>query len=502
MRISGAELSARIEPRSDTGAALPLTVAVALVLASVSLALVAHVTQRTKDLVYEERRTRSLHAAEGGLDAALALIRRASTSGEGGRKGIASLLPCETEATGADLADLGSGGFGYRAVVSYYRDDPRHRSAQWRVSERLPCVEGSGPSTQPLYALITSVSTGAGSAGTFASFQQRSVEVTYRLGLSFARVLGGAVATSGPDDAPSLDRPICWSVTELPAAPGAAVLASPCIDGDPSQQFAYNPDFSFTYAGTNLCLTAAYDVADPAARLEPCAISGAERYRQAWTYNEDDRIQATKSDGSGRAPFCLAPEQGGAVSSRLILSNRCDLRWTPASEAGVGGAGWRQQQFVNFAQSGRCIDVTRADRSLHVLHAHACKQDATAPLDWWPQQFSVDPKSMQIFSGRFLGTDSPIPYCLTSQGRPNGAVSVEPCTTTSDTKADAGQRWVVNRDAAVQQRSFTIVDDMGYCISISTWGQIVTETCDGSNVQKWNAPVGYVAAAVEGFLEH
>src|SRR4051812_19112984 len=76
--------------RRDEGMAM-FAVLVALVLIlPLALAALDVVVQSQKDVTYERSRTRTVHAAEAGLDAATAALRAASNGGIG----VRAALPC------------------------------------------------------------------------------------------------------------------------------------------------------------------------------------------------------------------------------------------------------------------------------------------------------------------------------------------------------------------------------------------------------------------------
>ena len=85
-------------------------------------------------------------------------------------------------------------------------------------------------------------------------------------------------------------------------------------------------------------------------------------------------------------------------------------------------------------------------------------------------------------------------YCSTAPTANGGYVTMRICNS-----SEARQRWTVNRDTNSYASSYTVTDTYGRCMAIGApnmgsgvalqqWSTIVSETCNASTRQKWNAP--------------
>ena len=157
-------------------------------------------------------------------------------------------------------------------------------------------------------------------------------------------------------------------------------------------------------------------------------------------------------------------------------------------------------QLVNYGEFGRCLDVTNQQVSWPYLIAYPCKADPTRPV-LWNQRFVHDPAT------GLLQTQAPSgSYCLRTPATTPGPVLAVPCSA-----ADTAQRWVVNGATGARATAYTITDVQGRCLSLGApgatsggleqWSTITAATCDGSRVQKWNAPPQLAGAGVEGYRE-
>lgn len=478
----------------DSGVALVSVLLVLVLFVPVALATLAIVVKRQKDVTYERSRTATAHAAEAGMDAATAAMRKAS-AGDG--TGLREQLPCADPTPLTGQVGAQAGRLRYAVAIRYYTTDPKGKTETWRETNKLTCVPGLGLSTTPYFALLESAATGSQTKASFAGLRERSLETVYRFNLENKNIAGGLIRTRAQNNASAVD--LCWAASADPPVDGAGVVATTCQDGAATEMFSYRPDLTFQNTAGNLCLTNT-GVAGTALRLQAC--TGASS--QKWVYNASDHIQAVDAAGTATVNLCIAMAQAYVSGTALQLSTDCSspqTMWSPDSRTGPGGAGASQYQLVNFAQFARCFDVTDMNTNSSFMQLHPCKQSPTT-LDWWPQQLHYESSSQRLRLGTPTSARS---QCLTAppSGGNSEYVFVRSCG------GAPRQQWTLMGDTGVYATSYTIVDSEGRCLAAGpvppepnrTFSSIIVAPCDGSLVEKWNAPAEFVNAGMEGFRE-
>ncbi len=137
----------------DSGVAMLLALMVIAIVTTVSLGVAGVTLAQVKPSQVEKKYTRTVHAAEAGLDAALNRIRAAKNSAGEGDK---SKLPCGPL---AGSVSPNQGALTYNVRIRYYTDDPSGQTDSWRNGRAMACG-ASGTAVVPAYALLES--TGAG----------------------------------------------------------------------------------------------------------------------------------------------------------------------------------------------------------------------------------------------------------------------------------------------------------------------------------------------------
>jgi len=492
--------SRRVPPRvrDDRGSAMITVLLVLVMFVPMALAIAAIVVNRQKDLVFERSRTVTAHVAEAGIDGATAALRAATKSTDA-TQGARTKLPCADATPIQGRVGAQAPALRYAVQIRYYAQDPRGQDEAWRQAQKLTCTPGQGLAVIPGYALMESAATGSQVKGSFAALRERSVEAVYRFAIGNVNLDGGLVHTrthlGAGTDAGAVD--LCWAAAATPATPGTAIVMAECTEGDPAQLLAYRADYTLHNAASDLCITAEA-VAGTPATLQPCTAVPAQR----WTYDADDMFRAVDATGTALVGLCLDMATAYQPGTAVVLTAGCSgpARWSPDQQTGTGGAGAAQYQLVNFAQFARCFDVTNGDLNASFTQVHPCKQNASGPLNFWPQQVTWDPAKRTLEVGR---PDSLRGYCLTSSGTEEGVVTTKPCAPGGE-----AQKWTVTGQTASYATSYTIVDSQGRCMAAGaaptigwTYSAIVTATCDGSTVQKWNAPADFATAGTEGFRE-
>lgn len=483
--------------RDDEGTALIVVIMAMWVAASLSVLVLALVIGQAIPTMQQRKHTRTIHAAEAGLNVALNQIRAAVTNNAlGVAQGDRSKLPCGT-ITGAVGGE--SGNIGYSVTISYYTSDPKSQSAAWRAANALPCVAGYGPSQIPTYALLVSDGTGDSPAGRSASTGNRTLESVYDIQVTNANVSGGHIHNFYGTQPGNLD--LCFDAGGDSPAENDVVRVTTCTDGDTSQLFAYQANYSIVLTASQtvanpagMCVT--YDSGRATLVMRTCANTGTATVSQRWGFDHGAHFRNPYTSPA----VCILIQTDNTSGSALIAdANTCNQgysrrwAWAPDPKVGAGNAGPNQSQLVNYQEFGRCFDVTNWDLNYTYMIAWPCKQDPTAGPGWNQQQ-TYNPTTGQLVVN---GT-----HCVTAPTAMDGYVVLRTCVT-----GQADQRWVEVGDTGDYSSSYTILDHQNRClalgppnlgdadVSLHAWSTIVVSTCDGGMDQKWNAPPNLLDAA-------
>jgi hypothetical protein len=492
-------------PGDDTGSmamAMLLTL-VGMTLTAMLLPVVVRQIAATQSTV---ERSRALHAAQAGLDVALAQIRAAN---DGNGAGRLSELPCG-EITGS----VGTGSTArYQVTVRYYREDPHGKSEEWLRDNAISCVVGGGTYVTPAFALLTAAGTDQAS-GAFAEVSTRDLRGTYTFQTTNQNIAGGLVHVYKT----ATSRDLCLDAGSGSPAAGANVTMQVCAAGSAQQKFAYNNDLTLSLVssltGANpkgMCLTVAAQALGRVVHFQPCQTPAPPGQR--WSFNDNANFQGT-TDSLGLSDFCFNVQNRDTPGSLVVLgsisSGTCrrsaydNLQtFSPDAAVGAGAAGPTNSQLVNFKQFGRCLDVTNTDVRSTFLIAWPCKQ-APNPVDvTWNQKWALPTIGAGgTGSGRITTTRSGVVYCLQSPRDPayQKYVVVVACPLVGLLPDEL--TWTVARATGSYATSYRIMDKAGYCLepreeptdppdyfaSGQKISKIYVAPCTSSTLQKWNAP--------------
>jgi hypothetical protein len=161
--------------------------------------------------------------------------------------------------------------------------------------------------------------------------------------------------------------------------------------------------------------------------------------------------------------------------------------------------------LVNYGQFGKCMDVSQYDWTRYRFWLWQCKQAPTAAGVSWNQKWDL-PALVTGTTGTsgYIFNRPPalngLPACLhsTLTNATDGYVTLVQCPNAA---ASGALKWTLYGDTGTYATSFTIVDSAGYCLAPVPAGlpnsldtasgpgvsPLITLTCDGSTLQKWNA---------------
>lgn len=503
----------RAGARDDTGS-LPVAMLLTLVGVTLSTLLVATVLRQHATTRIQAARVAALNAAQTGLDVALAHIRAAN---DGTGTGVLSALPC-ADLTGTLASITAASKASYQVEIDYYPVDPQNRSATW-LDDPIPCLAGGGAFSTPRYALLRSTGTYTPTSDSVAGRTVRTLQGTYVFQTSDQNIPGGLVHVYKTPTSTDL----CLDAGSGSPAAGTAVVMKPCSAGSVAQTWTYNTNLTLSLVSSKtptmplgMCLDAGdRHAAGRIVYLQQCATT--TRPQQQWSINDSANFEGT-ADGSTLDGYCFNVQSPNVVGSFVVLGSAsagsCRRTYDtvqtffPEASVGPGAAGAAANQLVNFKQFGRCLDMTNWAVTYPFLIAWPCKQAPNPTRVGWNQKWTMPalvagPTGVQSLITMNNGSL----YCLRS---PRSTVSgryatVVGCTTTS-TGLDL--LWRFYGDTGVYATSYTIVDASGYCLSptdpdaaapdLYSIGQeiskIVVAPCDGSTLQKWNAPTSILQA--------
>ncbi|WP_433609759.1 RICIN domain-containing protein [Dactylosporangium sp. CA-139114] len=480
--------------RRDDGS-LPLAMMLTLVGTSLSTLMVPIVITQLRDTAETVERAKALHAAQAGIDVVLGSIRASAGT-------IANLL-C-LPAADPLLGTVGGGLPGRYKVSVVFQDSSK---------TALPCATRAGHLVSvPSFAVITATGTAKGNPGqAFDPAASRTLNATYVFRFTNENIEGGLVKFYG--------GAYCLDAGSGSPAVGTNVTTQPCSTGSARQTFAYTKNLTLQLVSSKtaanplgMCLDSGDSpVSGTLVQFQVCG-SPTIPYYQRWSINDSSNFQSTASNGSSLGSFCFHAKSGstpGAFVELVACGGAADNTRTFAPEASVGaGAAGPPYQIVNFKQFGRCIDVTNFDITIGYIIVWPCKQ-APNPLSvGWNQRWNIPATGTGLGSitGQIWTYDSSKTkqnVCMTTAepGAASYFVTMKACPATTD----AGTLWTVSYQETTYGASYVIKDHNGMCLTptnlddpklppgdifkgSTTVSKLVVAACDGSKLQKWNAP--------------
>lgn len=482
----------RLDPRGDERGSMAVYLVLAIVGLAIAGLLMPMVVTSSKLTRSDTSRTRSLDAAQAGINVMVGAIRASQSAGVG----TSLLLPCNAKTGVVNTSSRAA----YSVAVTYYTSNPTTTSATRPTAMR--CVDGYGTydpvsdTFTPKFARIISTGTeGVASGGSTAG---RTVALTYKFKSTNSNIVGGRIRIY---PAAGATTEFCMDAGSATPTAGTVLALQPCATPPQDQQiFAYRSDLTLQLVSSvsaiysnGLCVdTAAPPTTGNAAVLRACSLLGTPPYTQQWSYNDNGQYQAaiaTSTTTGALSSVCLgAPSQNAGVALNVTTCSGGAPGWIPSPAVGAGAA--KAPQLVNYYEFGRCLDVTNQQVSSDHLIAYPCKQNPYPLAVTWNQKFTGPGIVGASATGTLVTTPSTTPYCLTSPGTETGLVTVTPCVV-----GRASQTWTFySGDASLPYSTKNIiVDSSGRCLGLTTprgsefWSAIDVETCDGTTEQKWNA---------------
>jgi hypothetical protein len=489
--------------KQERGVALMSVMLFMILLAGMSLVLLSVILAQMGPSFVAQKSTKTVYAAQAGIQAALGVIRSAAGTPVGGQVfGDRTKLPC----TFSGNLDGSTGVVKYNVTIQYYLLDPTGKTEPWLSNNDLTCSPPpTGVSAPPKFAYIVSQGAGDSAAGRSASEGNRSVAAIYKFKVTNVNIPGGRVFDPGHTK--------CMQAES--ATTNALIKFIPIAEctTNPLQLWIYDSNYQIRLASTTvpgvtpLCITGAGP--DPA-RLQNClAPTDLARWDQLWSWNDNAMWEGQKQDiPAGKSGRCL--QMGNGAGSPLNVEG-CARSMDPSPAVGAGAAGFATHQIVNFKEFGRCADVTDKQIGKTFMIVYPCKQDATgtgANMNWNHKWYYDEPAIGTASKNGliYVMAEDTAKNCLKPAGTPpstNREVIFSPCGTTGS----SDQYWTRFGDSPDQLKSYTIRDQFNRCLTTDlvgaygSWSIMRVAACDGTAEQKWNAPPTLTEAQLDGFKE-
>jgi hypothetical protein len=516
-------IAARVDDtEGERGVAMLSALLFMVIVLGLSVVLASSVLSQSAPTKLAQKNTRTVYAAQAGLQTALGIIRSipAAPDYTGAVYGTPSKLPCTLTGNADGAAD----GVTYQVTVSYYTADPTGLTGTALSSILLACpLSGS---VGPKFALITSKGAGDATLGvTNIAAGNRTLSALYTFQVSTINVAGGRIYDGGNAYCLDAVTPTAGSlITFLPV--------SQCTN-DADELWIYDVDYELKLASTTvgglpgLCITGPV-VANGAtqnALLQPClGVTDPNRWNQLWSWMGSYTWQGqNQTISTGYSNNYLSPgyATGTDISGKpLLVSNGVGSgTFTPSALVGAGAASYNTHQIVNYKEFGRCADVTGEQIGASAMISYPCKQDPTGTgvnLKWNHHWYYQEPpsfgppadttKANTITTTIYVNlsnVNSP-QYCL--QTPTSGSAPFFPVFQLCN--GSAAQQWKRTYDTGTYSTSYWIQDNQGRCLQAdssqlynSSYSELDVASCNGSDAQKWNAPPAVVSADVGGYKE-
>ncbi|TFW00125.1 hypothetical protein [Orlajensenia leifsoniae] len=525
----------RVQADPERGSALISALIFMLLLASLSLVLASVLLAQAVPEKLAFKGTRTVYAAESGMQSTLGVLRSipALPDASGKIYGNKAKLPCAVSGTVDGVAT----GARYAATIRYYATDPGAQTDAWRNSttNQILCTVGAGTAIQPKYALIVSVGQDAAVAGQSATFGNRSLAAVYEFPLTNVNIPGGYIYAFGTT--------VCLQAEGLTAGSLVRYQTAANCNNPTTQYWVYDTNYtlrlaSSTLTATPLCITGPTTTGSTATekvKLQACkSSSDTTRSTQLWSYEGGDRWRGQNTTiSTGYNTLCLSSGQntttptGGVTGTPpvpllyLSVGTLCadKVAWgsfTPQAAVGPGNASYATKEVTNYKEFGRCLDVTAGSITSTYMITYPCKQDpsgtgtppGTGFLYWNHKWFYNEPAagaSSAPDQDFYVYDGSGTKKCLQT---PLDTASSKYVIFTGCSSSEVRQDWTRVGSTGDYATSYLFLDTYGRCLAInpadlhdSAYSKVVVATCNGSTLQKWNAPPNSTSSSFGSYRE-
>ena len=495
---------------SESGVALLSAILFMIIMAGISVVLLSTVLGQIVPSSLAQRNTKTIYAAQAGVQASLAMLRSASKTDSTGTYGDPTKLVCSL--TGS--IDAQNNGLSYVANISYYTTDPTTTA----TPTPLGC-SGAGVSGQPKYAKISSQGIAAPVAGVSSTpTGSRYLSAVYTFKITNINIPGGRIFDGANNYCFEATGTAVGSTIQF-TSKGNCVKAKEAV-----QLWIYDTDYEIKLASTTVTGSTPLCIAGPKiwgdstqnATLQKCVV---KQWNQLWSWMGSYTWQGqSQTITDGYSPYYLA---GSFAEGNYLQVNAGGASGTfnPTPAVGPGAASVNTKQIVNYLEFGRCLDVTNEQITSDFMISYPCKQDpsgtgtppGTGQLKWNHKWYYTEPvapaTSLTQTISVLVNNDAAQKYCLQTPTAASGLIYplFKSCVGSENL-----QKWTRINNTGTYAGSYLFVDYLGRCLSVGTnpsdlfntsFSKIIVATCDNSLAQKWNAPAASVGGAVGSYQE-
>ena len=512
----------------ERGVALMSAMLFMVLLAGMSLVLLSVIVSQIGPTFAAQKSTKTVYAAQGGLQAALGVVRSAAAApnATGAIFGAPSKLPC----TFSGNLDGATEAVSYTVNIGYYLVDPTGKSDAWLASSanKLACATPGGVAVTPLFAYLVSEGTGTSALGRDVDEGNRSVAAIYKFKVTNVNIAGGRIY--------DFDRTQCLEAvptTGTTIGSGSlvrfrAVGSTGCSTNDARQLWIYDNSYqiklaSSVDAGAPLCITGREGaVALPQKTvLRPCLLvaNGDARFNQLWSWTGGHTWKGQLnpvSSGVDDNMFITRSEVDPGGSIRYLQVSATDTYgFSPTAAVGAGAASVSTHQLVNYKEFGRCADVTGGNVDATFMISYPCKQDPTGTgnfIEWNHKLYYTEAttaagvvQSITMQVGNNMSPSSKRCLVTPAEAETSKYPVITACASTGTPDR---QSWTRINNTGDYAGSYLVLDVYGRCLTANpgdlhetNWSKLTMNTCDGSLAQKWNAPPVFNDATFGSFRE-
>lgn len=493
--------------RDDRGS-LPLAMLLTIVGVGLSGLLSATLNVQFGSTKFTAQRADSLDAAHAGLQIGLGHIRAAA--------GDKTKLPCgpfNGAVTGATRQT-------YSVVLYYLTQQPPAGNTVWAAANRLSCTGTYLSGGSPQFVMLQAV--GLAVAGQPA----RTVAATYTLRLSsIDDIPGGLIHVWSAVQPPNPD--LCFAAPSASPAVNAVLTVQICDNTSDAQKFVYGSDNQLVLAVSRRNGSSSMCLETPSSANNNQPVS----FHQCSNGNPQDFwYTASHNFDSFKGTICYHINQPVVPGSQVtVVDSSNDPPNVTPQDASCSGtyANWKtfkpdpsvglgmvldSGQLVSFGLYNSCVA-----NDAGVADMQGCENNNGAAIDWNYVWTLPDPSvDGPITTTNPTGHKT---YCLVSPGTTTSGtyVTISQCPT----PVPASMTWHRSKSTGLYATSYRLESGYGvaagsppYCLRpidpnatppdpflASNVTRLVIATCDGTDLQKWNAPTAVLETTLTDVTE-
>ncbi len=370
----------------DRGVAMASVVLLMIVVMGLSAIMLGLVITQIRPTLVNAKSTRTVAAAQAGLDAAVSQIRGALIEDSSGEvMGDVRQLPCEVKGN----VDGSGAPTRFEVKITYYRTDPTNRSRAWRAepSNQIVCRPTGVPrglAQVPGYALLTADGFDDEAIAVDGRVN-RSVEATYKFSLKTVNTVGGRIY--------NLLKQHCLVAGDIQV--GSRIYyrnasSAACATLTDYNRWVWDKDYMIHLSssrgalGIDLCITgrSTSESSMPAMTLQACGTDDNVDLGQRFSWRDGGSWEGQNSTNSDYGNFMMQANRETNLDGAHLVASYPFRTWggafrafEPEPTVGAGAASKETNQVVNLLEFGRCLDVFRDKLYMPYSILYPCKQD-------------------------------------------------------------------------------------------------------------------------------